>query len=73
VNIVRKISIGNDYLKSMHYVVGQQVMDKSYSIHQIRINDDGNIDIYIEKDYEVFTWKRISKYVPVVIEYNLDF
>jgi hypothetical protein len=71
--IIRKISIGTDYMKSMHYVVGQFVLDKSYFIHNIRMTSDSAIDIWIEKNKEAIKWKTISKDVPVVIEYNIDF
>jgi hypothetical protein len=72
VNIIRKISIGPDYMKSMNYTVGQEVLDKSYSIYQIIRNDDG-IKLYIIKDGEIVLWKEFSNTVPVSIEYNINF
>lgn len=72
VNIIRKISIGPDYMKSMNYTVGQEVLDKSYSIYQIIRNDDG-IKLYIIKDGEIVLWKEFSSTVPVSIEYNINF
>lgn len=72
VNIIRKISIGPDYMKSMNYTVGQEVLDKSYSIYQIIRNDDG-IRLYIIKDGEIVLWKEFSNTVPVSIEYNINF
>jgi hypothetical protein len=72
VNIIRKISIGPDYMKSMNYTVGQEVLDKSYSIYQIIRNDDG-IRLYIIKDGEIVLWKEFSSTVPVSIEYNINF
>lgn len=72
VNIIRKISIGPDYMKSMNYTVGQEVLDKSYSIYQIIRNEDG-IKLYIIKDGEIVLWKEFSETVPVSIEYNINF
>ncbi len=72
VNIIRKISIGPDYMKSMNYTVGQEVLDKSYSIYQIIRNDDG-IKLYIIKEGEIVLWKEFSNTVPVSIEYNINF
>lgn len=72
VNIIRKISIGPDYMKSMNYTVGQEVLDKSYSIYQIIRNDDG-IRLYIIKEGEIVLWKEFSSTVPVSIEYNINF
>ena len=72
VNIIRKISIGPDYMKSMNYTVGQEVLDKSYSIYQIIRNEDG-IKIYIIKEGEIVLWKEFSETVPVSIEYNINF
>ena len=72
VNIIRKISIGPDYMKSMNYTVGQEVLDKSYSIYQIIRNEDG-IKLYIIKDGEIVLWKEFSNTVPVSIEYNINF
>lgn len=72
VNIIRKISIGPDYMKSMNYTVGQEVLDKSYSIYQIIRNEDG-IKLYIIKEGEIVLWKEFSDTVPVSIEYNINF
>ena len=72
VNIIRKISIGPDYMKSMNYTVGQEVLDKSYSIYQIIRNEDG-IKLYIIKEGEIVLWKEFSSTVPVSIEYNINF
>lgn len=71
-NIIRKISIGPDYMKSMNYTVGQEVLDKSYSIYQIIRNDDG-IKLYIIKDSEIVLWKEFSSTVPAAIEFNINF
>jgi hypothetical protein len=70
---IRKISIGTDYIKSMHYVVGQSVLDKSYIIDTIVYTRDLDVDIWISKDSEVIKWKTINKSMPFIVEHNIDF
>jgi hypothetical protein len=70
---IRKISIGIDYIKSMHYVVGQSVLDKSYIIDTIVYTRDLDVDIWISKDSEVIKWKTINKSMPFIVEHNIDF
>lgn len=69
---IRKISIGNDYKESMHYVVGQSVLDKTYDIHTINQLDSGSIQIWIVKEGEIILWKSISESMPKVLEYRID-
>ncbi len=71
-NIVRKISVGPDYMKCMHYVVGQEVLGRSYTIDSI-IQEDSSISIYIRKDDEIIKWKEFSSTMPVSIEFKIDF
>jgi hypothetical protein len=71
--IIRKISLGTDYRESMHYLNGQSVLQNNYTIHLIRQDDLGNVEIFIEKDNEVILWKKINHCVPFVIEYSIDF
>ncbi len=71
-NIVRKISVGPDYMKCMHYVVGQEVLGKSYTIDSI-IQEDSSISIYIRRDDEIVKWKEFSSTMPVSIEFKIDF
>lgn len=71
--LIRKISIGPDYKTSMHYVVNQEVLDKSYVINTIRQLDSGAVEIYISKGEEVMLWKSFSNAVPKVIEFNINF
>ena len=71
--IIRKISIGTDYKSSMHYLQGQEVLDKSYKIHLMKFTDIGSIQIFIERDDEVVLWKEINPTVPTVIEYDISF
>lgn len=70
--MIRKISIGLDLLKAMHYVVGQQVLDKSYTIDTIRY-EGIDIAIYIKKEDEIVKWKSLNANVPITIEYKIDF
>jgi predicted metal-dependent RNase len=70
--MIRKISIGLDLLKAMHYVVGQQVLDKSYTIDTIRY-EGLDIVIYIKKEDEIVKWKSLNANVPITIEYKIDF
>jgi hypothetical protein len=55
VNIIRKISIGPDYTKGMHYVVGQEVLGRNYVIESI-IKSDNSVSIWIKKDDEIVMW-----------------
>ena len=68
---IRKVSIGNDYKNSMHYVVGQPVLG-NYVIHVIQRVETGVI-IWIEKDKEVLCWKEINNHTPMVLEFNINF
>ena len=73
---IRKISIGSDYKAAMHYIVGQEVLGNSYSIHLIRKNEkDSSYKIYIQetKGDVVMLWKEFNTYLPVTVEYNINF
>jgi hypothetical protein len=73
--IIRKIAVGPD-LKSgaMHYVLGQPVLDKTWFIHLIQINEEGFITIWIESEkQEILAWKRFTPSMPITIEYKIDF
>jgi len=72
---IRKISIGPDYKSgAMHYIVGQEVLNRSYVIHLIKYDSKSeSIIIYIQKDEEVMKWKEFSHTVPISIEYNINF
>jgi len=73
---IRKISIGTDYKNnSMHYIVGQKVLNDSHEIHLIKYKKDQNsVLIYIinEKN-EITLWKEFNPSVPVSIEYNINY
>lgn len=70
---IRKISIGADYKSAMHYIKGQKVLGGEYEIHLISIQEDNDIDVWIEKDDEVVMWKTFNANMPVSIEYNINF
>lgn len=74
--IIRKVSIGADYKSNaMHYIVGQDVLNKSYKIHLISFDEKKNsFKIYIESsEKEIFLWKEFTENIPVSIEYNINF
>jgi hypothetical protein len=73
VSIIRKISIGPDYMKSMHYMVGQEILDKTWKINTIRVENDGSICVWIIKDGEIIRWKSFSPTMPIAIEYKIDY
>ena len=73
---IRKISIGPDYKSgAMHYLVGQRVLNDTYTIDCIRLDEKkGSIKIYIinEKE-EVLLWKEFNASIPTSIEYNINY
>jgi len=71
-NLIRKISIGQNYKNdAMHYSVGQEV----YGNHIISdiIEEQDKYNIYIKKNSEVLLWKSFNKNMGISIEYNLDY
>ena len=72
--IIRKISVGSDYKSAMHYLIGQEVLGGSHTIHLIDYNDDtGTYVIYVQKEDEVFLWKEFNANIPVSVEYNINY
>ncbi len=69
---IRKISVGSDYKSAMHYIVGQSVLNGSYTIHLIQESDNEYL-IWIQKNDEVMMWKSFSSTMPVSVEYNINF
>ncbi len=69
---IRKISVGSDYKSAMHYIVGQSVLNGSYTIHLIQ-EADNEYFIWIQKNDEVMMWKSFSSTMPVSVEYNINF
>lgn len=73
--LIRKISIGGDYKSSaMHYIVGQDVLGGSHSIHLIQHDAvSGSFKIWVEKADEILLWKEFRSTMPVSLEYNINF
>jgi hypothetical protein len=72
---IRKISVGPDYKSgAMHYIIGQEILNGKYFIHLIQQDaDKQSIKIWIQRNDEILLWKEFSSYVPVSIEYNINF
>lgn len=72
---IRKISIGPDYKGgAMHYIVGQQVLGGSYTIHLIQNKSkSGDINIWIKGDDGIVMWKSFTSTMPISVEYNINF
>lgn len=73
-NIVRKISIGENLKDSMHYQVGGFVMNKTKKISDI-IKRDKFFDIYVceDDDNVKYLWKTFSELVVGHVEYETNF
>ena len=70
---IRKISIGPDYKSgSMHYIVGQKILNDSHTIHLIQQDKEG-VKVWIERDNEIYLWKKFNTNMPLSIEYNINF
>jgi len=69
---IRKISIGADYKSSsMHYLVGQSILNGSYTIHLIQQDLSNNsLKIWIEKNNEVLLWKKFNSNMPMAVKYK---
>lgn len=72
---IRKISIGSDYKSgAMHYIVGQDVLGASHSIHLIQHDKSSNsYKIWIQSKDEVLLWKEFKITMPISLEYNINF
>lgn len=72
---IRKLSIGADYKSSsMHYILGQEVLNGTHTIHLIDYKaDTKSYVIYIESNNEVYLWKEFNQNIPISIEYNIYF
>lgn len=71
---IRKISIGPNYKSdAMHYIVGQEVLNGSYTIHLIKYDTvRDSIKIWIERNDEILLWKEFTSTIPISIEYNIN-
>jgi|TARA_R100000935_G_scaffold14381_1_gene28843 hypothetical protein len=72
---IRKISIGADYKSgAMHYIVGQEVLGGSYTIHLIQyVSESESYKIWVEKNNEVLVWKEFKTTLPISLEFNINF
>jgi len=73
---IRKISVGPDYKSgAMHYIVGQEVLGNTHTIHLIKYYDKTqSIKIWIENESnEILLWKEFTSDMPIAIEYNINF
>lgn len=71
---IRKISVGPDYKGgAMHYIVGQKVLNETYEIHLIKLEDiTQSIKIFIiNESNEILLWKEFTQTIPISIEYNI--
>lgn len=75
--LIRKIVVGQDPLKGLAYVVGQDVgrskidaivLDERYLMK----NGREKYDIYIKDERGLMLWKRII-HQSVIVEYSCDF
>ena len=60
----------------MHYIVGQNVLGNSHTIHLIRFDAQlESIKIWIERNNsdEIVLWKEFNHTMPISIEYNINF
>lgn len=75
-SVIRKISIGPDYPRSMSYTVGQSVMPEigAFKIHSIKVDQNSMMYVKIVDDKnQVSTWKVLTPSMPIVVEYDLAF
>ena len=71
---IRKISIGSDYKNdAMHYSLGQEVYGGHVICNIISDSNDGDYLIYIEKNKEVWPWKKFNKNMAIAVEFDLKY
>lgn len=71
--MIRKISVGIDLLNAMHFIVGQSVLRDSHKIVEIRHFVDGYHVRIQNENGEIVLWKKINNFMPVTLEYDLNF
>ena len=71
-NLIRRIVMGPDYKRAMAFQVGQPVMAGRAQIESIKKVDSG-YEIWVCLDEELQKWKFISRSVPLVVEYDVQF
>jgi hypothetical protein len=57
----------------MHYMVGQEILDRTWKINTIRVESDNSICVWIIKEGEIIRWKSFSPTMPIAIEYKIDY
>ena len=73
-SIIRKISIGSDYINdAMHYSLGQEVYGGHKIAYIIFDDSDNSYNIHIKKNKEVLPWKKFNSNMAVSVEYNLEY
>lgn len=84
---IRKVIIGKEVtLNAMNFTVGQSVINRTYNIHSIVREVDGDINIYImdsdsykkfkdtgKENGDILIWKEINKDIPCMLEFSQDF
>lgn len=70
-DLIRKISIGQDYKDAMHYAIGQEVYGRHIIVDILEAENEYIISI--EKNNEIKKWKAFNKNMGISIEYNIDF
>ncbi len=72
---IRQISLGPDYKSgAMHYLVGQEILNGSHTIHLIQQDSvSQSIKVWIQREDEVLLWKEFNANMPISIEYNINF
>ncbi len=72
---IRKISVGPDYKSgAMHYIVGQNILNDSHTIHLIRYDKEkSSFQVWIDRKDEIFLWKEFNSNMPISVEYNINF
>lgn len=58
----------------MHYLVGQEVLGGSYSIHLIQQDlESESFKVWVERENEILLWKEFRSSMPISLEYNINF
>ena len=72
---IKKITVGPDIKDGMHYRVDQEISNKENKIVDIKRTEPRTYQIWVRSTdgtQEVKLWREFE-YMPVSIEYNLDY
>lgn len=72
-NIIRKLSIGDDYKNAMHYIVNQKVFGESTIFEILKDSEKEEYIIWIKQGSEILKWKSFNFNMPISVEYNINF